>query len=790
MKIFVLLFLLGMGIDYSFAHNCELQKITDSEYQCEIEFTPRDENYFLVFPKQSKIYDLKINHNSVVQAGQSYFDNLGGYILVAKSAYPIPHGFLQQTGKQLIQITWAKPPKGEMPISIEANVRSPATKFINYIPSSFVLTFILILLFIRHDFLDKQNFFQLSLLTGFILAIHLYLNSLEPYLIFNNWINHVSKLHVLTTSLSTVLLIQLSDNFLHLFKRKWYWSATIITLLLLMIAPWERGDAYTELIIQCLIPSIIITTLAVIIITLKIFRYKLYQKDSSYYPIIISGVLVALICVIDTLVAIYDKFGEPPISGYGLLLYYIIVNLTFIIRSKKMKINQLAIHEEVASVSRQVAHDIKSPLAALKMAIETFNEIPSDKKHFIKRSVERIDDIINDLHQKSRREDKREDKQEAILLMSSVINSVISEKRLTLNNKEITILNTTPEQFQLTFARANRSVIKRMISNLLNNAIEALPAQSGLIEIQFSELNQTWCKMSIKDNGKGIPPHLIEQIKQKHFTHDKIGGQGLGLSYVQEQILHWQGELNITSQVNIGTLIEFTLPRSHSPSWFCSSLNLHKTEKIFVVDDDSSIFELWKNKLQALKLPVQHIQTPEDFLTRLSEIDHNHHFIIIDLDYMGSETNGFQIISHLKHARFILSTSRFEESEVQNRCAQERIQILPKDFIQHILIQQMQTMVLIDNDDLICEGWKIIGAKNGIAVKTYSMLQDLPDLDFDTPIYIDYELEQTMNGIEVAQSLSKKGYTQLYLCTGHNDLKLSDYPFLRAIVGKDFPEII
>jgi two-component sensor histidine kinase/FixJ family two-component response regulator len=761
--------------------DCTLSPNATNTQQCEITLDPQDEQYFFVFPKFTKIKTLKINNHSVVHQEKSYFEDLGGYILVAKSAYPIPPGFLEKS-KQTIWIEWSKPPQGEFQLSLQTNVRSPATDFINYIPSAFVLAFILILMFIRQEFIDEQKFFSVSILTGLVMAIHLYNNSLELYIFLPKYVNLVSKIHVLTTSLVTVLLIYLSDRFLRLFQKKWYWSAFIITFILILITPGITGDDNTYNIINCLIPSMIITTATVIVVTFKIVKYKLYQTDSSYYPIIISGVFVTFISLMDTLVAIYDRFGEPPISGYSLLLFYIIVNLTYIIRSKKMKINQLAVHEEVASVSRQVAHDIKSPLAALKSAIDNFTQISSEHKHFIKRSVERIDDIINDLQQKS----QREEKQEILLLMSSVINAVISEKRLTLKNKEIHINNTTDDRFQLTFIKANRSIMKRILSNLINNAIEALPQQTGNIELELNIINQAWCSLSIKDNGKGIPSHLIEKIKQKHFTHEKVGGQGLGLSYVQEQINSWHGDLKINSTVGTGTTIDITIPLATTPNWFCSTLNLIAIKKLYIVDDDSSIFELWKSKLSHFDLTILHIQSPDDFLRRIDEIDQNQHFVIIDLDYMGSEINGFHLIPHLQHARCILSTSRFEESEIQLKCAKEHIQLLSKDFIHYINIIQPYSIVLIDDDELMRDGWKMLGANRGITVHTCSNLQELPKVTKDTPIYIDYELEQNLNGIEVAKILFEQGYTQLYLCTGHSDFKISDYPFLKAVVGKDF----
>jgi FixJ family two-component response regulator len=127
---------------------------------------------------------------------------------------------------------------------------------------------------------------------------------------------------------------------------------------------------------------------------------------------------------------------------------------------------------------------------------------------------------------------------------------------------------------------------------------------------------------------------------------------------------------------------------------------------------------------------------------------------------------------------------------VQEKCEDENIQLLSKDLIDDIVISQQQTIVLIDDDELIREGWKLLAIKKNIALITYANADDFVDCDLRTPIYIDVELASNKNGIEVARSLSQKGYQKLYLCTGHVDIKLSDYPFLSGIVNKNFPTFI
>jgi signal transduction histidine kinase len=87
----------------------------------------------------------------------------------------------------------------------------------------------------------------------------------------------------------------------------------------------------------------------------------------------------------------------------------------------------------------------------------------------------------------------------------------------------------------------------------------------------------------------------------------------------------------------------------------------------------------------------------------------------------------------------------------------------------------VKEIILLDNDPLIQFNWKAHAKKKGILLTTYNRYQELePKLsksDKEIVIFIDYELEDSRNGLERIQQLEKKGFTNLYLCTSHRDIQ-------------------
>jgi len=101
-----------------------------------------------------------------------------------------------------------------------------------------------------------------------------------------------------------------------------------------------------------------------------------------------------------------------------------------------------------------------------------------------------------------------------------------------------------------------------------------------------------------------------------------------------------------------------------------------------------------------------------------------------------------------------------------------------------------KTIVHLDDDPFIRKAWQIDANKNGIKLlsfETYGQLQkQLALLAHDSYFYIDKNLSNGIDGIDISRKLSKTGFKNIFLSTGE-DIDISKYPFIKGISNKISP---
>lgn len=65
--------------------------------------------------------------------------------------------------------------------------------------------------------------------------------------------------------------------------------------------------------------------------------------------------------------------------------------------------------------------------------------------------------------------------------------------------------------------------------------------------------------LTVRDNGTGIDPEIMDRIFEPNFT-SKNSGMGLGLTMIRKMIEDYEGEINVKSEVGIGTEFIISLP--------------------------------------------------------------------------------------------------------------------------------------------------------------------------------------------------------------------------------------
>ena len=109
---------------------------------------------------------------------------------------------------------------------------------------------------------------------------------------------------------------------------------------------------------------------------------------------------------------------------------------------------------------------------------------------------------------------------------------------------------------------ADQAQLTRVLANLIQNAINAMPAQNGMIRV-LSEVLDTSVRIRVSDNGCGISGENLPRIFSPNFTTRRsLGGSGLGLFIAQKIVQSHQGTVTVESSVNQGTTFILVLPRA------------------------------------------------------------------------------------------------------------------------------------------------------------------------------------------------------------------------------------
>lgn len=343
-------------------------------------------------------------------------------------------------------------------------------------------------------------------------------------------------------------------------------------------------------------------------------------------------------------------------------------------------------------ISRQVAHDIRSPLAALDVAIAQpeVGRLPDAVRDLVRLAAQRIRDIANDLVQKQGPVvvSQASAKTSTDCHLALVVEAAVSEKRAEISRDGAILVHydVDPSTHAL-FVRAAKAELSRVLSNLLNNAIEASEADAAIHVAVTPPLpdRPDVAQVVIADRGSGIDPSILASLGVKRVSLGKRHGQGFGLLHARQALSHWGGQLFFRSRHGGGTEVIAQLPRTDTPAWFCRHICFSRRETVIVVDDDPSIHRLWRARLKPFVdtacLSLLHASTLCDF-TRLidrTQAAGTRRQFLVDQEFAASMHAGLDVVAAQGvAAQTILVTSHDHQPSIQRQCRQQGTLLLPK----------------------------------------------------------------------------------------------------------------
>jgi len=320
--------------------------------------------------------------------------------------------------------------------------------------------------------------------------------------------------------------------------------------------------------------------------------------------------------------------------------------------------------EAVGQLTGGVAHDFNNILMVIMANVEALEEDQKldaealEQLRGIDEASQRASDLTRQLLAFSRRQALRPQR-------TNVNDLVVATGTL--------LRRTLGEQIEIECILADdlwdadidRAQLDSALVNLSINARDAMPEGGRLlIETGNATLDEDYVaqeaetavgdyvRLTVTDNGKGIPPDSLGRVFEPFFTTKELGkGTGLGLSMVYGFVKQSKGHIKIYSEVGRGTSIKLYLPRSigqqEEPAARQGPPMSRGSERILVVEDDAQVRAAVMRQLQSLGYITSEAPDGEAGLAAFEAASQPYDLLLTDVIMPGS-INGKALADEVK----------------------------------------------------------------------------------------------------------------------------------------------
>lgn len=218
--------------------------------------------------------------------------------------------------------------------------------------------------------------------------------------------------------------------------------------------------------------------------------------------------------------------------------------------------------ESITKVTSFVIHDLKNLISSLEILLDNAKKY-IDNRDFQKDMIETLENTAKKMTVMMEKISTAPD--ESVYLFEpfniiEIVATCVEELKLE-HNPRVNLIKDFEAQDNI-FVLGDEKAIKKVVSNILINALQALPKNEGKIKISF-EKNELTAILKVNDNGMGMNEEFINNSLFKPFRTTKEGGLGIGLYQCRTIIhAHKNAELNVKSSVGEGTTFFVKLPVS------------------------------------------------------------------------------------------------------------------------------------------------------------------------------------------------------------------------------------
>lgn len=403
---------------------------------------------------------------------------------------------------------------------------------------------------------------------------------------------------------------------------------------------------------------------------LESFLHEIGYKNRS-----ISVPLIVFNDVIGILIINSDDFKHEDIPVFNLYaaqlnaalenarLYQRLTQANEDLRNAYEKLHEsqaMLIHSEkmkaIGDLASGVAHDFNNLLgiiygrAQLLQLRATDQKIKNDLDVILKAAMDGAETVkrLQDFAKK-----KVDDNASAIdvnLIIEDVIHLTQTKWKDIAHQKGINI-EIIREFDKLPIVFGSGSELREILTNLILNAVDAMP-KGGIIKITTKNLDRLY-SISVEDTGVGIPSEALPKIFNPFYTTKGERGTGLGLAMVKTLVAKRQGDIQVQSEVGVGTKFTITFPKQNvDKSLLFEKIDAPEIQKIgnkdqysvLIIDDEEEIRYLLAEILQQANYKVAIAKDGKDGLEkfRKESID------IVFTDLGMPDLNGWEVAKEIK----------------------------------------------------------------------------------------------------------------------------------------------
>lgn len=248
---------------------------------------------------------------------------------------------------------------------------------------------------------------------------------------------------------------------------------------------------------------------------------------------------------------------------YPMLLFNLMKTISHRLRSTNQKfveiVDRLIKESRMAAIgtaASKIVHDIKTPITVIILTAELIASLYEESEEFTEKIISQaknLDEMIREILDYARGE-------QSVLALKEIdlddfFNNLMVPMQAIAEAHEVKLTFKNNVKQKVVFDEGR---IKRCLSNLIKNAIEAIDeGESVHVEAIVDNVN---LKISVQDTGAGIPLELLDSLFEPFVTKGKKGGTGLGLAISKKIIEDHRGKLEITNTPKSGACFTVNIP--------------------------------------------------------------------------------------------------------------------------------------------------------------------------------------------------------------------------------------